>query len=270
MLGKGAVEHRPAGRDLGGVPERRVLVGQEHQLAVAKPGLAAGVVEQHQREQAVHLGLVGHELRERPAEPDRLGREVAADGVALVEDQVDHREHGGEPVGQQVIGRHPEGDPGRGDLALRPHEPLGHRRLGHEEGAGDLGRLQAAERPQRQRDLRVDRERRVTAGEDELEPLVGEHRLVVHVVLHAFGHVEQAGLCGQRAIAVNAVDGPVAGHRREPCARVCGDAVARPALGGDRERLLRGLLGDVEVAEEADERSEDAAPLVPEGLVEDG
>jgi hypothetical protein len=49
-----------------------------------------------------------------------------------------------------------------------------------------------------------------------------------------------------------------------------GHAVARPALGGDRKRLLRGLLGEVEVAEEADQRSEDAAPLVPEDLVEDG
>ena len=48
-----------------------------------------------------------------------------------------------------------------------------------------------------------------------------------------------------------------------------GHAVARPALGGDRERLLRGLLGEVEVAEEADEGSQDAAPLVAEGLLED-
>ena len=48
-----------------------------------------------------------------------------------------------------------------------------------------------------------------------------------------------------------------------------GDAVARPALGGDREGLLRGFLGEVEVAEEADQRSEDASPLVAEGLLED-
>jgi hypothetical protein len=46
-------------------------------------------------------------------------------------------------------------------------------------------------------------------------------------------------------------------------------AVARPALGGHRERFLRGLLGEVEVAEEADERGEDAAPGVAEDLVED-
>ena len=56
----------------------------------------------------------------------------------------------------------------------------------------------------------------------------------------------------------------------QPGAGVAGDAVARPALGGDRKRLLRGFLGEVEVAEEADQRSEDTAPLVPEDLLEDG
>ena len=45
---------------------------------------------------------------------------------------------------------------------------------------------------------------------------------------------------------------------------VLGRAVAWPALRRDRERLLGGFLGEVEVAEEADQRSEDAAPLIPE------
>jgi hypothetical protein len=110
----------------------------------------------------------------------------------------------------------------------------------------------------------------VAAGEDELEPLVGEGRLLVHGVLHRLGHLEQAGLRGQRAVAADPVDGAVARRRDQPCGRVGRRAVARPALGGDRERLLRGFLGEVEVAEEADERSEDAAPLLAEGLLEDG
>jgi len=38
-------------------------------------------------------------------------------------------------------------------------------------------------------------------------------------------------------------------------------AVARPALGGDREGLLRGFLGALEVAEEAVQGGEDPAPL---------
>jgi hypothetical protein len=131
-------------------------------------------VQQHHREQAVDLRLVGHQLRERAAEPERLGRQLAAATVALVEDQVDDREHRGEPIGQQVVGRHPERDPGGLDLALGPHEPLGHRRLGDEEGSGDLAGGQAAEGVQGQSDLRVGGQRGVTAGEDELQSLVGE------------------------------------------------------------------------------------------------
>ena len=38
--------------------------------------------------------------------------------------------------------------------------------------------------------------------------------------------------------------------------------------GRDRERLLRGFLGEVEIAEEADQAGEDAAPLVAEDLLE--
>jgi hypothetical protein len=50
---------------------------------------------------------------------------------------------------------------------------------------------------------------------------------------------------------------------------VRGHALARPPLGRDRERVLRGFLGEVEVAEEADQGREDAAPLVAEDLLED-
>src|SRR5207253_8625843 len=45
--------------------------------------------------------------------------------------------------------------------------------------------------------------------------------------------------------------------------------VAWPALGRDRERFLSGFLGEVEVAEEADQARENAAPLIAEDLLED-
>ena len=216
----------------------------------------------------MYLGLVRHELGERTPEPDRLAREVPAASIALVEDQVDDCEHGREAVREQVRGGYAKRDPGSLDLPLRPDEPLRHGRLGDEERAGDLLGLQPAERPQGERDLRIELERRVAAGEDELEPLVLDHGLV-HDVLRCLGHVEQAGLHGERAIAADAVDGPVARRGHEPGARVGGLSVAGPALGRDRERLLRGFLGEVEVAEEADQAGEDASPLVAEDLVED-
>ena len=59
-------------------PSAAVLVGEQHELAVGVGArVAARVVEQHEREQADRLGLVGHQLDEQAAEPDRLGAQVA-------------------------------------------------------------------------------------------------------------------------------------------------------------------------------------------------
>ena len=131
---------------------------------------------------------------------------------------------------------------------------------GNEEGARDLDSREPAQRAQRERDLRLGGERRMAAREQQLEPLVGKCRLV-HAVLRCL-RAPPAGavFAARRAIAANAVDGPVARRGHEPGARAGGDSVARPALRGDRERLLRGFLGEVEIAEEADQGSEDASP----------
>ena len=47
-------------------------------------------------------------------------------------------------------------------------------------------------------------------------------------------------------------------------------ALTLRTLGGDGEGLLNGFLGEVEVAEEADQRREHAAALFPESLFEYG
>ena len=47
-----------------------------------------------------------------------------------------------------------------------------------------------------------------------------------------------------------------------------GDTFARPSLSGDREGLLGGFLGEVKVAQEADQSGEDAPPLLAEYLLE--
>jgi hypothetical protein len=41
-----------------------------------------------------------------------------------------------------------------------------------------------------------------------------------------------------------------------------------PPFGGDGKRLLGGLLGEVDVAEEADQGSQDSAPLALEDLLD--
>src|SRR5207302_991030 len=90
-----------------------------------------------------------------------------------------------------------------------------------------------------------------------------------HFILRGLADLQEARLRDQRAIATDPVDRAVARRRHEPRAGVGRHAVPRPPLGGDRERLLHGLLGEVEVAEEADHCSEDPAPLVAEDPFED-
>ena len=80
---------------------------------------------------------------------------------------------------------------------------------------------------------------------------------------------EHTELGGEDPFAADPVRGPVPSRRHEPGARVAGGAVVWPPVRSDGERLLGGFLGEVEVAEEADEAGEDAAPLVAEDLLED-
>ena len=84
------------------VPAAAVLLFERYEIAVlVDAAFAARFVEQHERQQPDHFGLVGHQGDERAPEPDRLTRERAAQQVgartrrvALVEQEVQHCEHG--------------------------------------------------------------------------------------------------------------------------------------------------------------------------------
>jgi hypothetical protein len=91
---------------------------------------------------------------------------------------------------------------------------------------------------------------------------------VVHRLLRRIADGEQAGLGGEGPVATDPVDGPVPSRRRQPGAWVGRDAVARPPLDRDGEGLLRGFLGEVEVAEQADQCGHDTAPLIAEDLID--
>ena len=101
--------------DVEAVPGAAVLVQQEDGRARRPgPGAQARRLDLHQRHQPVDLGLVRREGGQDAAEPQRLGAELGAEPVlagggrvALVEDEVDHLEHGAEPGGPVVAGRAP-------------------------------------------------------------------------------------------------------------------------------------------------------------------
>src|SRR3954464_7164792 len=165
-----------------------------------------------------------------------------------------------------MLERDSERDAGVADLPLGPDEALGERRLRDEEGARDLRRLEAADEAQRQRDLGIRRERRMAAGEDQLEPFVGNDSLLVPREL--LGTREQLRLAGQRLLAADPVDRRVSSRRDDPGARIARRSVARPALRRADEGVLHRVLGEVEVTEDAAEDRDRAGPLIAVGARE--
>ena len=266
------LEQRQALVDHRVIPPGAVLVLQYDEIAGGVgPRLAPGVLQQHQREQAPGLGRVGDQVVEQPGEADRLGAQVGAEElplgrlVPLVEDEVDHGAHAVEPLGQRLARRHAIGDRRVFDLALRAGEPLPERRLGHEERPRDLAGRETGDRPQGERHLGLEGERRVAAGEQEPQPIV---RDLMHVVSHRLqlGDLRRSrGLLAPHLLPAQPVDRTVPRRREEPGGRVVGHAALRPGPKRLLARLVPGLLGQVEVVRHADQGRDGASRVVAVG-----
>ena len=260
---------------------RAVLVLEADRGAVGVgAGGPAGVGEQQQGEQAVGLGRVGKQLDDESGEADRLFAEVGSHqlvagggDVALGVDEVQDVQDAAEPFGQVLVGGHAVGDAGRLHLALGPHEPLVHRRLGGEEGPGDLGHLEAADGAEGEGHPGIEGEGGVTAREEQAEPVVGDAAAVVAVlvgwrgvvvVAHECFEVLEGGLVGGAgAAAAEGVDRPPSGDGRQPAAGPGGDAAGRPLRRRGGEGVGDGFLGEADVAAHlAGERREERGPLL--------
>src|SRR6266540_682204 len=166
-------------RDLIAVPQRAILIVEQDQVAGrGGAGGAAGFVQQHQREQAKRLRL-RQQLDQQPTQPDCLGRQIVprqrgARGcrIALVEYEIDHAQHGIEPVRQLGLRRHLIGNARVADLAFRAHDALRQRWRRCEKRLRDLLRRQTAYLAQRKSDLRIGRQGRVATGKDQAKPIV--------------------------------------------------------------------------------------------------
>ena len=145
----------------------------------------------------------------------------------------------------ELVGpRHPEPLAARADARLRPRDALGDRRLGHEQGAGDLGGREPADGAEGERDLRGPAERRVAAEEEQRERVVDRRDRR----RRGFELDGERLAAAARDIRPHLVDVAPRRDPHEPRARAVGHAVARP-LGGCRdERLLHGVLARLEVA----------------------
>ncbi len=84
--------------------------------------------------------------------------------------------------------------------------------------------------------------------------------MLLGVEAHELG--KASGAVRQRAIAAQAIDRPSPRGDREPCPGVGGHPVASPCRDGRGERILNGVLGELEIANMSDQRREHLRALV--------
>jgi hypothetical protein len=152
--------------------------------------------------------------------------------------------------------------------------------------------ISSVERPPRVRSVSATcasgRERRVAAREDQAQAVLGQGAVALVRAEAARGrgavrarrqHRRRGWrrllevprdlvlLAREEGAAAHAVDGLVARGGDEPARGVAGHALLGPLLERRRYGFLQGLLRGVEVAEEADQRGQDAAVLGAEDLL---
>src|ERR1700674_3985782 len=253
------------------VPDGAVLVSEQDQVAVRRrAGGSPRPDQQHERKQAHALRFVGHELHQETSEPDGLRAELLTDQalprtrrVTLVEDEIDDGQDGPNPAREIGLVRDAVRDARIADLALGTDQSLSHRRFGDQEGARDLGGGEPSQESERQGNLHADGERRVATGEDQAQPVIAHDALLGRFALG----MQQDGL-GVTVLAgrlpAKAIDRPVAGGGDDPARRTGRQSTGWPSLHRRREGVLDRLLGNVDVAEDANQHGHRASVLFTE------
>ena len=113
-------------------------------------------------------------------------------------------------------------------------------------------------------EARLERQRRVTAGENQPQPLIGD---VARVVIRFRASRDHAGggvpcqFFRQPRPAPEAINSLVASRLEDPRAWMFRDAEGSPLVHGGCKGVLRRLFGDVEIADKPNQDGDDAAPI---------
>ena len=123
------------------VPQRAILIIEQHQRAVGiEARRGSRVLQQQQRSQPHDLGLALEQPQQQPRQAYSLLAKGTADfggvagcGIALIENQIDHRGHRGEPFRALRRARRLERHVGIRHPGFRPRDPLLYRRFRNQE-----------------------------------------------------------------------------------------------------------------------------------------
>jgi len=264
------------------VPPCPVLICEEQEpTLLVGAGGPAGVREKQQTEETAGLGLLGQQRGQCAGEVKRPVAQVLPDecvplagGVARAEEQMDGGENAVQSLGQLDPVRHPVGDACFGDLLLGTGDPRGHRRLGHEEGACDIGGGNTADQAEREGDSRLGCEGGVATREHQSEAIIRHG--VTALLVDGIVRVDARGLHEKREFApegdfpAQTVERLIPCGRRQPGARPLRDAVPSPGLQRADVGLLRALLREIQVAGHAHCGGQHEGPLRAVGLRQRG
>src|SRR5439155_26656672 len=237
------LEGRQAAADEQPVPARPVLLKQEDRLpGQSDTSTQTRRVYLHERQEAVDLRLVRGEFGQDAAQTERLFAKRWSDpvlarrcGIALVEDQIDHLEDGGEARHALGAARELEPDVRLGEGPLRADDPLGDRGDRDEESPRNLLSRQTSEDAKREGDPCVLREHRMAGHEDEAEEIVPD--LLVDRSVHIKASLSPLDIASElfvlaleRLAAPDQVDRAVLRGPHQPGARLLRNAGGRPLL----------------------------------------
>src|SRR6185437_10426074 len=172
--------------------------------------------------------------------------------MAFVEDQIDDREHGVDSLRQLGLSRNLIRNSRVPDLVLRAHYALRKRRCRYEKGARYLFRRESAHGPERERNLCLDCQRRVTAREDESQSVVGN--LIVIATVNADRDVRFQLSRYLRVPGVEPRTTPDVIYRTkasgtyQPGARIRRHAIDWPSLQSRGKGVVQRFFRNVEVA----------------------
>ena len=219
------------------------------------------------------------ELRQDASETQRVFAErrpdpIVAGGrrVAFVEDQIDDAQDRRQTGGAILSAGDLEGNVFLGERALRPDDPLRDRRLRHQKRARDLFGGQPTEQTKGERDARINRQDRMAGREHQPQ------QVVAHIIVQRrveVGHgaagfelvTELLVLTLEQLLPAEEIDRPVLGGSHEPGARIPRHAGSRPLFERRHERVLREVLRQADVADNADKRRDEPWGLdAPDGV----
>jgi len=192
-------------------------------------------------------------------------------GVPFVEQEIQHVEHTLEPFAQLVLARDLDRDLLLADLALGADEALSDGIRLREEGRRDLSDAESADSLERQRDAAGVRQGWMTAHEHHGELVVqgGVAQLGLRKMVRRA--VETIQLAAERDVAPDEIEGAMLGNLKEPRSRLCRHPAEGPRLERADQRVLHGLLGEVEPrrAEPAREPRHHLARAVAEEVLDE-